>query len=634
MKQSLKVHISNILTTLHIEVPVEIYACKEDTLPVWTKEIPLTHEFLVCCEVFPERNRLQAFIGKSLFAFENHLYWFEGDNIKTIEQVEIVPPPAIEEEKVDYLKTDTRLPAFLDDFIFNQLNAEYAPDFQRFEYNLDLTRDENLKYLGTYFPRSYSESFCIFDNIFQNINFQRTYSHNQSLNILSIGCGTGGDLIGLMTTIEKYFQQITELNIYALDGNAESLSILEKIIEKFKVQSSKNIKLRTIRAVFNSITNIDVQQFVEQKFDFILSFKLLSEIIAVGKGQLDNSYYDFVHKFLPMLSDMGLCVLLNVTTKPEHTTYNPILMNRQVNKALRELSEYRTLLPISCSIYSNECHVDCFYQQTFSVTHLKHTKDKSKVAYRIIARDKFVKQIVSIENDSKLIIHNDKFCPHTEGYQKLEDAYLLKNNFLVKIFEKSLNPIENHTPVPKVSEIEPVLHIQTSKDDSEIYKIETSRIGVNVVGKIDLSQFEKPKKEIKPNKVNYYIIDTNVFVEYPDIIAKINKSYHIILSAKVIDELDNLKNKLQNEEKKNVQRALKLINDNMEKREIRMDTANLKLLPDDFNTKSPDNFILSVAMKYKDENPILLTSDNGLQVKAKGMNITTITLKEFLKQSH
>ena len=45
----------------------------------------------------------------------------------------------------------------------------------------------------------------------------------------------------------------------------------------------------------------------------------------------------------------------------------------------------------------------------------------------------------------------------------------------------------------------------------------------------------------------------------------------------------------------------------------------------------PDNLILTVALKYRDQNPIMLTSDNGLQVKTKGLGITTITLKEFLK---
>lgn len=156
--------------------------------------------------------------------------------------------------------------------------------------------------------------------------------------------------------------------------------------------------------------------------------------------------------------------------------------------------------------------------------------------------------------------------------------------------------------------------------------------GTKVIDKIDLSKFEKPKKEIVKGKENIYIIDTNVFVDQPDIIAKIDKQYQVVLSAKVIDELDYLKISLTEGQKRNVQRALKQINETIDKRNIKMDTADLTLLPNDFNKKSPDNFILSVALRYKDENPIMLTSDNGLQIKAKGLDITTITLNEFLKQ--
>lgn len=160
-----------------------------------------------------------------------------------------------------------------------------------------------------------------------------------------------------------------------------------------------------------------------------------------------------------------------------------------------------------------------------------------------------------------------------------------------------------------------------------------NQTGLKVLGKIDLSQFEKPKKEIKKDKENIYIIDTNVFVDYPDIISKIDKQYQIVLSAKVIDELDYLKISLTEEQKKNVHKAIKQINESFDKRNLKMDTADLSLLPDDFNKKSPDNFILSVALKYNTENPIMLTSDNALQIKAKGLGITTITLKDFLKQT-
>jgi DNA replication ATP-dependent helicase Dna2 len=181
--------------------------------------------------------------------------------------------------------------------------------------------------------------------------------------------------------------------------------------------------------------------------------------------------------------------------------------------------------------------------------------------------------------------------------------------------------LENDTFVPKII-------AETRYNDS----IPSKTLGLKVIDKIDLSKFEKPKKEIIKGKENIYIIDTNVFVDQPDIISKIDQKYSVIISAKVIDELDYLKISLSEEQKRNVQKALRFINEGIDKRGIKMETADLNLLPNDFNKKSPDNFILSVALKYKGENPIMLTSDNGLQIKAKGLGITTITLKSFLQQ--
>lgn len=164
--------------------------------------------------------------------------------------------------------------------------------------------------------------------------------------------------------------------------------------------------------------------------------------------------------------------------------------------------------------------------------------------------------------------------------------------------------------------------------------IERNNIKLHIKGEIDLSQFETQKqKAVKSStKKNLYIIDTNVFVNCPDIISKIDSKYDIVLSAKVIDEPDKLKIKLSNEEKRNVETALRLINKAMDKDNVSMELSDPSLLPEDFSRKSPDNNILTVALKFKDENPILLTSDNGLQVKAKGLKIATITLKEFLKR--
>lgn len=162
--------------------------------------------------------------------------------------------------------------------------------------------------------------------------------------------------------------------------------------------------------------------------------------------------------------------------------------------------------------------------------------------------------------------------------------------------------------------------------------IEVAGASLHVKGKIDLSKFETPKqKAVKSSvKKNIYIIDTNVFINFPDIISRIDRKYPIILSAKVTDELDKMKIKLDERGKQNAEKALRLLNKETTHK-VLYEFADVSLLPDDFDKHSPDNMILSVALKYKDENPIMLTSDNGLQLKCKILRISTISLKEFLK---
>lgn len=134
------------------------------------------------------------------------------------------------------------------------------------------------------------------------------------------------------------------------------------------------------------------------------------------------------------------------------------------------------------------------------------------------------------------------------------------------------------------------------------------------------------------SKGKVYVIDTNVFVNCPDIIAKIGSGNTVILSAKVIDELDNLKYKLEDKELRNVQKALKNINQEIDKGNVVTEMSDIKLLPRDFDRHNPDNNILSVVLRHKAESPTLLSSDNGLQIKSKALGINVIGLKDFNKQ--
>lgn len=170
-----------------------------------------------------------------------------------------------------------------------------------------------------------------------------------------------------------------------------------------------------------------------------------------------------------------------------------------------------------------------------------------------------------------------------------------------------------------------ILPAQTSK-----YYEKTEQIGnLKIIGKIDLTKFERKKKELKTDKKNIYIIDTNVFINCSDIISRISKEYEVAVAAKVIDELDKMKIKLDDSGKRNAEQAIRNINQTT--RDIKFELSDTSLLPNDFDKRSPDNMILSIALKYRNENPIMLTSDNGLQIKSKALNITTISLKDFLQ---
>lgn len=60
--------------------------------------------------------------------------------------------------------------------------------------------------------------------------------------ILNVGCGTGGDFVGLLTALEKY-DIGEEIHIMVIDGNADALYILNRIILRFQdITGKKRVK--------------------------------------------------------------------------------------------------------------------------------------------------------------------------------------------------------------------------------------------------------------------------------------------------------------------------------------------------------------------------------------------------------
>ena len=91
--------------------------------------------------------------------------------------------------------TNVVLPQWLDDLIFNELDAKYCRSNSDMTV-IDWDRNDVLNYLGTYFPRSFAESYCIFQEYFAR--FTPQVLQKEELKIFDFGCGTGGEIVSVL----------------------------------------------------------------------------------------------------------------------------------------------------------------------------------------------------------------------------------------------------------------------------------------------------------------------------------------------------------------------------------------------------------------------------------------------------
>ena len=152
-------------------------------------------------------NKLSKLINKKIHQSSNKIYWFEGGNSSLKEKSFMKPAE-------DLIKC-VDLPVFLDNYIFKKLKAKYAPDHTKFNKNLKHDEVDVQTYLGTYFPRSFAETYSIFNNILLNDIVKKTTRKNKEINILDIGSGTGE--INTSVNIPVSINNMESFNGFQLD---------------------------------------------------------------------------------------------------------------------------------------------------------------------------------------------------------------------------------------------------------------------------------------------------------------------------------------------------------------------------------------------------------------------------------
>lgn len=174
------------------------------------------------------------------------------------------------------MKITKNMPEWLSSYIYDDLGGSYDPDRIEFQNNLESDETKNLRYLGTYFPRSYTESYCIFRNLFENAAYQDIVKEKQSLRILTFGCGTGGDLMGLIEAIAEKLPWIKDLTIVAYDGNFIAVDILRQIVTRPEIMSRFNLNVDYAPVPMRESKDFDLYcNCIKQSFDLVVSIKWL-----------------------------------------------------------------------------------------------------------------------------------------------------------------------------------------------------------------------------------------------------------------------------------------------------------------------------------------------------------------------
>ena len=212
-------------------------------------------------------SKLSKFINHEVKAINpDVICWQDGDTIdelqKNTERSKIVydkmDHSATDNGSVKFHKSKTIIPHWLDLALFNHLGAIYSPEYKKFEYNLDTDSEDIKVYLGTYFPRSYAESFCIFDDLFKSRRYLEVLKQLPEINILDFGCGTGGELIGLVVSLSKHLPEYKTINIIAIDGNHEAIIALKELVDILSSNVRHNISLSCVEKTIQSKNDLQI----------------------------------------------------------------------------------------------------------------------------------------------------------------------------------------------------------------------------------------------------------------------------------------------------------------------------------------------------------------------------------------
>ena len=265
------------------------------------------------------------------------------------------------------MRSAVKLPEWLDALIYQELGAEYHKECCNMIV-LEWTRPQIRKYLGTYFPRTYVEAYCLFSDYFKE--HRDRYAGKDSLSILDFGCGTGGGVLGLLAAAAEQLPSLTEIKVKAFDGNKPALQTCERLVVALeKHWQGKRISVSVFQDKIEDESDLhDAIDVLKGDFDVIISFKAIGEMVAKRLFGEKNPYEVVLRAWMPKLNTDGIACLADVAVKVEGSWLPKLLDDGIATAAVRVASR------------------NSDFSETFFVTHSRAKNDTSKIAWRILTK--------------------------------------------------------------------------------------------------------------------------------------------------------------------------------------------------------------------------------------------------------
>lgn len=203
-------------------------------------------------------------------------------------------------------------PHRFDAYIMNQAGTDYNPDLGRVSNNLNAKTPDAYWYLGNYFPRSFVESFCIYDYIF-SFGLDAIRGNKSELTICDVGVGSGGATYGLIWALRKRLfgdDTFKKIRVVGIDGNQNALNIFVDLKTVIESEWPIEFEYEIDRTNFTAASIIPVDK-VAGKVDFVISSKCLQEL-AHTREDVEALYGRYFAEAQSVLSDDGLISVLEI----------------------------------------------------------------------------------------------------------------------------------------------------------------------------------------------------------------------------------------------------------------------------------------------------------------------------------